>query len=139
MDPCVFCEIVSAGSRHEQVLFEDDAILVILDDFPLAKGHALVILKRHLPDLSAVSSEAASMLGKAVARVAAAIKAALDAESVYVASVGEQVRHVHYHVVPRYSRDSKGFCHFMSPRGKLRDAAKLSLMIRERLPVPEVR
>lgn len=93
--------------------------MVILDDFPKSTGHTLVILKEHQPDITFVSPEAAAAMGRSVARIAAAIKNALGAKFIYVASIGEQVQHVHWHLIPRYEKDGKGFIHFMSSRGKL--------------------
>lgn len=118
-DACAFCAFVLNRVKEQQTVYEDDEILVILDDYPIAHGHTLVILKDHCRDITCVPPEKAARLGANVARVAAALKGACNAALIYVASLGEQVQHVHYHLIPRYERDTKGFCHFMSPRGRL--------------------
>lgn len=38
-----------------------------------------------------------------------AIKSGLGAEIVYVACISEEVKHIHFHLVPRYKNDKKGF------------------------------
>lgn len=119
MSKCLFCELVANPSQRGQTVFEDGTLLVILDDFPKSIGHTLVILKEHQPDVTSILPEAAAAMGQQVTRVAAAIKNALGAKFIYVASIGEQVQHVHYHLIPRYEKDGKGFIHFMSSRGKL--------------------
>lgn len=122
MSRCPFCELIADPSRRgSQAIFEDDVLLVILDDSPRATGHVLVILKEHQPDITSVSPEAAAAMGRVLPRIAAAIKDALGAEAIYAASVGEEVKHFHWHLIPRYKKDGKGFIHFMSTRGKLSD------------------
>lgn len=133
MAECVFCDFVATQRRRSQMVYEDDRILAILDDSPLAEGHTLVILKEHHPDLTTVAPKDAGEMGRCVARIAGAIKAALGAEFVYVASIGEQVRHAHYHLVPRYKSDTTGFGHFLSSRTKLRNGAALATRIRAHL------
>lgn len=137
MPKCVFCRFVAEQSRSEHTVFENKMVLVVLDDFPIADGHTLVILKEHQPDIASVSPEAAAILGQTVAHIAAAIKEALGAKLVYVAALGESVRHVHYHLIPRYERDMTGFGHFMSSRKKLCGGTEIIKRIHSKLVSPE--
>lgn len=131
---CIFCGFVVDRSRHSQMVYEDEVLLAILEDFPMSRGHTLVILKEHHPDLTTVSPADAGAMGSSVARIAAAIKNALGAaKMIYVASIGEQVQHVHYHLIPRYEEDTKGYCFFMSSRGCLTDPEPIVARIREEL------
>ncbi len=134
MPECVFCEFVEKQTRHKQLIFENEKILAILDDNPIAHCHTLVILKEHHPDITTVSPKDAGELGKIVAHVAVAIKNAYNAKMVYVASLGESVRHVHYHLVPCYeSSKASGFSHFLSPREKLRYGSDIAEVVRKHL------
>jgi len=48
--------------------------------------------------------------------------------------VGEVVQHVHYHVIPRYAADNKGFVHFLSDKGELKDAETITARIKKCVP-----
>lgn len=132
MTGCVFCKFVASPElKKEQVIFEDELVYCMLDDYPISRGHTLVILKEHRLDLASVGEDEAAHLGIIVARVAAALKKALGVEFVYVVSVGEQVQHVHCHLIPRYKKDRKGFVHFTSRRGALENPYDLANRIKE--------
>lgn len=55
-------------------------------------------------------------MGAFVPRLSAAIKNGLGAQMIYVACIAEEVRHVHFHLVPRYDSDTKGFGLFTRER-----------------------
>ena len=46
LSDCIFCKIVSK-EIPTKILVETESCIGFLDAFPLAKGHALVIPKRH--------------------------------------------------------------------------------------------
>lgn len=103
-DPTVFDRIL-AGEIPCHRLLEDDDVLAFLDVGPLSRGHALVIPRERAAHLHELSPGAAAALGAAVARVAGAVAAAVDAEGYNVllndgAAAGQEVPHVHFHVIP---------------------------------------
>lgn len=51
---CTFCSIVS-GSQTCHKVYEDDETIAFLDIFPLRRGHTLVVPKRHVDNLSALT------------------------------------------------------------------------------------
>lgn len=66
---CIFCRIV-AGSAEAHRVYEDDLSLAIFDISPLAKGHCLVIPKRHVPwwhDLNEKETESLFTVARIVA------------------------------------------------------------------------
>ncbi len=137
MEKCIFCEFVEKQTRHRQLIFENEKVLAILDDNPIAHGHTLVILKEHHPDITTVAPKDAAELGKIVAYIASAIKVAYNAEMIYVANLGESVHHVHYHLIPRYEHSkARGFTHFLSPRSKLEHGPAVAEVIRRYIPKP---
>jgi diadenosine tetraphosphate (Ap4A) HIT family hydrolase len=68
---------------------------------PFAPGWLIVKPKRHVESVGELTADEAQRLGPLLQRVCAAVERALGAERVYVCSFGEEVRHVHFHVVPR--------------------------------------
>jgi histidine triad (HIT) family protein len=107
---CIFCQIV-AGDVPARVVHENDDVLAFLDANPMAPGHALVVPKQHhetLADLPA-GDEADAVL-RTLHRLAPEIEAAVDADASTVAfnngeAAGQEVPHVHGHVVPRFEDD----------------------------------
>ena len=107
---CIFCQIV-AGDVPARVVHEDDDVLAFLDANPMAPGHTLVVPKQHhetLADLPA-GDEADAVL-RTLHRLAPEIEAAVDADASTVAfnngeAAGQEVPHVHGHVIPRFEGD----------------------------------
>jgi histidine triad (HIT) family protein len=65
MAACVFCEIV-AGRNPVAIEYEDDEILAFRDIYPKAPVHLLVIPKRHVESVMALSPEDAPLVGRMV-------------------------------------------------------------------------
>ena len=110
---CVFCAI-AAGEIPCFKVYEDESVLAYLDINPFAKGHTLVIPKAHAADLQGVDDAALAELVVRVKRVAAHIKVALGCDGYNIlqnngAAAGQTVRHVHFHIVPRWDGDPLAF------------------------------
>ncbi len=89
-------------------LFETD-LITISHSVPPAqnKGFMIVQPKRHVEHIAELTKEEMSDLSQAIHNTAKAITKALKPEKVYVCSFGETVKHVHFHVLPRYSNMPK--------------------------------
>ena len=106
---CVFCAI-AAGEIPCFKVYEDESVLAYLDINPFAKGHTLVIPKAHAADLQGIGDAALSELVVRVKRVAAHVKEALGCDGFNIlqnngAAAGQTVRHIHFHIVPRWEGD----------------------------------
>lgn len=105
-DDNIFAKII-AGEIPAIKLFENQHCLAVMDVFPQAKGHALLIPKspsRNL--LDADPNQLATILPE-VQKLALAIKKALNADGIRIAqfneeSAGQTVFHLHFHVIPAY-------------------------------------
>jgi len=124
---CIFCSII-AGEIPGRIVHETDDAVAFLDANPLAKGHTLVIPKAHHERLDDVPAEAATGLYSALHDVVPAVEAAVDAPATTVAfnngeEAGQEVPHVHAHIVPRFEGDGGGPIHSMfGARPELSDA-----------------
>jgi diadenosine tetraphosphate (Ap4A) HIT family hydrolase len=107
---CVYCE--SAGGR---VVFEDARLRVVVADEPFA-GFCRVIWKAHVREMTDLAQVDRMHLMNIVFAVEAALRALLAPRKMNVASLGNQVPHVHWHVIPRFADDS----HFPQPVWGLR-------------------
>ena len=115
LSDCIFCKIVSK-EIPTKILVETESCIGFLDAFPLAKGHALVIPKRHyekLQDLPInVNTEVFSTVHSLISKVDSLTGATLVAVHNGKQS-GQEIPHVHVHLIPRSKDDSAGAVHSM--------------------------
>jgi histidine triad (HIT) family protein len=132
MSETIFSKIVR-GELPCHKVFEDEHVLAFLDIAPLSPGHVLVIPKVAARTLDEVGDAAAAALGRALVRVARAVKAATGSSAYNIlqnneAEAHQAVFHVHFHVIPKPSEDS-GLGIDWRP-GKLDSAAAAILLSR---------
>ena len=115
LSDCIFCKIVSK-EIPTKILVETESCIGFLDAFPLAKGHALVIPKHHyekLQDLPInVNTEVFSTVHSLISKVDSLTGATLVAVHNGKQS-GQEIPHVHIHLIPRSNDDSAGAVHSM--------------------------
>ncbi|MFB6137798.1 MAG: HIT family protein [Halobacteriaceae archaeon] len=114
-EDCIFCAIVD-GEIPARTVYEDEATLAFLDANPLARGHTLVIPKAHHRRLRDLPDDLAPAVYATLQRVAPAVEDAVDADATTVAfndgeAAGQEVPHVHGHVVPRFAGDGNAPIH----------------------------
>jgi histidine triad (HIT) family protein len=106
---CVFCAVV-AGEAPAIRIYEDEDHLAILDIRPFARGHTLVIPKRHTVDVTDTPPQTLAQMitiGQRIARAARATELA-DATNIGVndgPAAFQSVPHIHLHVLPRRNGD----------------------------------
>jgi diadenosine tetraphosphate (Ap4A) HIT family hydrolase len=69
---------------------------------PVYLGHLLVEPKRHAPGLGDLTDAEAQAVGWWCARASRALTEVAGAEHVYAAVIGDQVPHLHVHLMARY-------------------------------------
>src|SRR5258707_4771229 len=114
---CVFCKIVSREIPAEMV-YEDDRIIVFLDNGPLFPGHCLVCPKQHYNTLMDLPPQMLEPLFSVTQVIARAVETGLEAAGSFVAinnKINQSVPHLHVPVIPRLPQDRmKGI--FWPPR-----------------------
>jgi histidine triad (HIT) family protein len=107
IDPnCLFCKIVS-GELPSRRIYEDDRAVAFLDIGAWHRGHALVVPKRHVPDMM-TGPGTLPEIAPAIDAVARLLMDRLGADGLNLLSstgqvAGQEVFHLHVHVVPRYA------------------------------------
>ena len=106
---CIFCKIV-AGEIPSIRVYEDADTLAFMDIGPVIKGHTLVIPKQHYDPITKTPVAVLANLMKVVQKIAQAQMNGLKADGVNVlnangTAAGQQVPHIHFHVVPRFKTD----------------------------------
>ncbi len=112
MTDCVFCEILQ-GERPGSFVYQDDTVVAMLDLYPVHGGHTLILPRRHVTDLASCPIDLAGRLFEMSARLAPAVAAAVGAPgfNVWTANgrvAGQEVFHLHLHVLPRFEDDTFG-------------------------------
>lgn len=110
---CIFCKIVS-GQILARKIYETTRSLAFLDAFPLTRGHVLVIPKSHYVKVQEMSNPDTIDLFEMVRIIS--YKVELLAPSSLVAihngkESGQEIPHVHVHIIPRNSKDEAGPVH----------------------------
>ncbi len=131
MSDCIFCKIINKEIPNHTV-YEDDSVLAFLDIFPHAKGHTVVIPKLHAETIFDLSGEEARELMCGVKQAMERIETVLRPEGYNVGwnhgDIGGQVvKHLHVHIMPRYSGDEGKSMHAIvnHPQGDVSELAKL--------------
>ena len=108
MSDCLFCKIID-GSIPSYTVYEDDKIKVFLDINPNNDGHFLVIPKEHKANLYEMDDETLLyMLNVIRTKLATLLKDKLAIDGLTISQnndYGQEVKHFHIHVIPRYKND----------------------------------
>ncbi len=111
-ESCIFCAI-STGRAPARFIYHDDNACSFLDINPLRIGHTLVVPRRHVHDLTDDgAAEAVAAIGRALHETALLLTTRLDAAGISVlqangAAAGQEVFHLHFHLVPRRPGDGQ--------------------------------
>jgi histidine triad (HIT) family protein len=131
---CVFCAVIAGADAHR--VYEDDAVIAILDRAPLIKGHVLVMPREHVATLDDLPEHLMVPLLSLVQRTSRAFQRSLGADgSLTLANtrVSQSVPHAHVHVVPRREGDGLFSVRMIWKRMGYADgeAAQLATRLRE--------
>ena len=101
-----------------RVLKENNRAIALLDAFPLAEGHTLVIPKSHYAKIQDMEEQDAMAVFEMTWKVAGAVETGSDAKASIIAihngtDAGQEIPHIHIHLVPRRTSDGAGPIHSM--------------------------
>ncbi|MDB9722110.1 HIT family protein [Nitrosopumilus sp.] len=112
---CIFCKIISR-QIPAKILNETSHSICFLDAFPLTKGHVLVIPKNHHKKIQDMSSIENSDLFSLVHAMMSKVDSITGSTLIAIhngETAGQEIPHVHVHLVPRSKSDSAGPIHSM--------------------------
>ena len=111
---CVFCRIAASGAPDAEngVLWVGTTSFAVLNAYPYASGHLMVLPIRHVGSLDALTHEEGLELWAALRAGVVALESAYGPEGINLgANLGQAAgagipRHVHMHAVPRWLGDT---------------------------------
>ncbi len=112
---CIFCKII-CGNISAKILKETLHSICFMDAFPLAIGHVLIIPKNHHEKIQDMSSDENTDLFSLVHTMISKIDSITGSTLVAIHNgkdAGQEIPHVHVHLVPRSNSDSAGPIHSM--------------------------
>jgi len=103
---CELCELAASSK-----VVANDKFSVILANEANYPGFARVIWNEHVREVSDLTDADRLLLNEAVYQLEQAVREVMQPLKVNVASLGNVVPHLHWHVIPRYADDA----HFPAP------------------------
>jgi histidine triad (HIT) family protein len=107
---CDFCRIV-AGTAPASIAYADSTVVAFLDINPMTPGHLLVVPRVHAEGLAELDAETGAHVWRVGQRLSAALRRSpirTDGVNFFLAdgaAAGQEVWHVHLHVIPRWKGD----------------------------------
>lgn len=106
---CIFCKIINNEIPSYSV-YEDEKCIAILDAFPAAPGHTLIMPKKHIDNILGLDDELTIHLFKVTQHLTKKVAALDGVKGLNVLNncgekAGQSVNHIHIHIIPRYDDD----------------------------------
>ncbi len=111
---CVFCRLAQSGPPSEDnlVVWRGASTFVVMNAYPYASGHVLVLPLRHVGPMAGLTADESAELWTATQDAVVAIEKAFDPDGLNMgANLGRAAGaglpgHLHLHVLPRWSGDT---------------------------------
>jgi len=121
---CLFCKIVNK-EIPSRIITETENSIAFLDAFPVSHGHTLVIPKNHYEKVQDMTDIDNNDLFDTVHKVISKVDKLTGSTLLAIHNgkdSGQEIPHVHVHLIPRESDDRAGPVHSMfKDRPKLSD------------------
>ena len=112
MSSCPFCAYGNGEISRGLIVYEDEHVLVVPSKHQKRgnQGHCLVITRSHISDIYEIPAELSSPILQTMSTASRALRRAFSADGVSLrqnngAASGQDVFHLHFHLVPRFSGD----------------------------------
>jgi histidine triad (HIT) family protein len=121
---CAFCQILH-GEAPASLVYSDDKVAAFMDTQPVNPGHVLVAPRVHATLLNDLDEEIGAQMFRLGMRLSKAVrKTGLQCEGVnlHLADgqvAGQEIPHVHLHVIPRFKGDGFGLKFGIGQRVKI--------------------
>ena len=100
---CFICEMITGHLNGNHIIQQNDEFVIFLNKYPVLYGYALVAPVKHKEQVTGdFTLEEYLALQRIVYQTAEAVRKSVNAERIYILSLGSQQgnRHVHWHLAP---------------------------------------
>lgn len=94
-----------------ELLWRDEFLRIVLVPEPQYPGFCRVVLNRHVAEMTDLDISERHRLMNAVYAVEEALRRCMTPDKINLASLGNMVPHLHWHIIPRFRTDA----HFPAP------------------------
>ena len=133
-DPnCIFCNIAD-GKIKARIISQNNKAIAFLDAMPLSIGHTLIIPKIHYKKVHEMSRDDSSAVFDLLWQVSFAVEKAAEVNASTIAihngrEAGQEVPHVHIHIIPRKTDDGAGPVHSMFKKRPVSNPEEMDLIL----------
>lgn len=138
---CIFCNIVQGKIKSWKV-YQDKHATAFLDINPRNPGHTLVVSNNHYADIFELPGAEAGPLFEAVRKVSIGMVKGTSADGVSIAqssgaSAGQLIRHIHFHIIPRFSDQDPVSIEGILPIKRISDSEKSAIVKKIMSKIPK--
>ena len=105
---CLFCKIIE-GIIPSKTIYEDEIVKVFLDINPNTNGHCLIIPKKHIVTVNELDNSLITHILEVEKKMYKLLKDKLNIDGLTIVQnneYGQEVKHYHVHLIPRYKDDN---------------------------------
>lgn len=104
---CIFCDLYR---EKKNIIHENELFFSIYDNYPVNKGHVLIIPKRHIESYFELSSHEKRLLDDELCEMKNLIDSNYTPDGYNIGinigrTAGQTIFHLHVHLIPRYVGD----------------------------------
>jgi diadenosine tetraphosphate (Ap4A) HIT family hydrolase len=139
---CVLCENIALwkSGQNPYIIAELEKTILVVGDHQFHRGYCQLLLKDHVREHHELSATDQQMVFSELMVAERAIVDTFDPWKMNLASFGNVVPHIHWHLIPRYADDPDRFLHpwhkevaFKDHRTTVETALELASAIRQNL------
>lgn len=118
IDDCLFCD--KDNPEKHRIILENELFYSRWDNFPVSKGHAEVVPKKHIESFFDLTLNEVYHMYRLIRRTKNLIEEEYHPDAYNLGvndgeAAGRTVHHLHIHIIPRYKGDVE------NPRGGVRN------------------
>ncbi|PKL00746.1 MAG: HIT family protein [Tenericutes bacterium HGW-Tenericutes-1] len=113
---CLFCDKIF---KKEDIIYENETVVALYDQYPVSKGHVLIVPKRHIQTYFDASFTEKTDVDQAIMTLKTMLDATYHPDGYNIGinngiASGQSIMHLHVHLIPRYVGDT------LNPKGGVR-------------------
>ena len=103
---CILCE-----KNSKNIIYQNDVYHILLVEDKYYPGYVQLVINDHIKELTDVNHAIAHQIFDAILKLERMIRDVFSPDKLNIASLGNMVPHLHFHIIPRFKSDR----HFPNP------------------------